>query len=149
LGELTGKGGTSNAALIFVLVMIIPTIGILAAVAIPAYGDYTTRAQLSEGVVLGKLASDAVDNYYLRTGKIPYTLDEAGFNNTTGKYVSNVTIDPENENLVILVTFKLSGPTNIAGKKLIISPYKNSDESIGWKCSSNEIAVRFLPQSCQ
>jgi Tfp pilus assembly major pilin PilA len=65
LRMLASTGGTSNAALIVVVIMIVPTIGILAAIAIPAYQDYTTRAQVSEGLSLAAAAKAGVAEAFL------------------------------------------------------------------------------------
>lgn len=147
LGELSGKGGTSRVVMVIIAFTFIAVIGILAAVAIPAYSDYTTKAKASEGITLGNSASLAVDVYSQDTGKIPATLKEAGFITTTGKYVSNVTIDPENAE--ISVTFGTTGSSQLDGKKLKMTPSQNTDKTFSWKCSSDEIAARYLPLSCR
>ena len=148
LGELSGKGGTSNVALIIVLVFVfIAIIGILAAIAIPAYSSYTTKAKAMEGITLGFSASKAVEDYYIQTGKIPVTLEEAGFIPTTGKYVSNVTINLEN--VIIFVTYGSTGSSQLDGKRLKITPSQNTDKTLSWKCSSNEIDANYLPHSCK
>lgn len=148
LGEFSGKEKTSNVKLSLVLaVAFIAIIGIPAAIAIPAYSSYTIKAKAVEGIALGTSASQAVDAYYLDTGKIPTTLKEAGFTTTTGKYVSNVTINPGNAE--IFVTFGSSGSSQLDGKKLKMTPSKNTDKTISWKCSSDEIAANNLPPSCK
>ncbi|MDE3023245.1 MAG: pilin [Pseudomonadota bacterium] len=148
LGILYGKGGTSNVALIFVLIFAgVAILGILAAIAIPAYSNYTAKAKVVEGVNQGFEASQAVEKYYLRTGQIPVNLAVTGFSNTLDKYVSNIYVNPNNA--IITVTFGANVLPQINGKKILIIPSQSSDNTISWKCSSNEIAAIYLPISCR
>lgn len=65
LGELSAKGGTSNALLIvFLLLLCVALIGILAAIAIPAYQGYTTRARMVEAISIGNDAAKSVAGHY-------------------------------------------------------------------------------------
>jgi type IV pilus assembly protein PilA len=80
------------------LMIVVAIIGILAAIAIPAYQDYTIRAQVSEGLNLSGGAKAAVTEYYQDQGTFPTSNAEAGLEaaaNITGKYVATVTVvDP-------------------------------------------------------
>ncbi|ENW1951890.1 pilin [Neisseria gonorrhoeae] len=60
------------------LMIVIAIVGILAAVALPAYQDYTARAQVSEAILLAEGQKSAVTEYYLNNGKWPENNDEAG-----------------------------------------------------------------------
>ncbi|EMU3547048.1 pilin [Neisseria gonorrhoeae] len=60
------------------LMIVIAIVGILAAVALPAYQDYTARAQVSEAILLAEGQKSAVTEYYLNNGKWPKNNDEAG-----------------------------------------------------------------------
>ncbi|EMT1018975.1 pilin [Neisseria gonorrhoeae] len=61
------------------LMIVIAIVGILAAVALPAYQDYTARAQVSEAILLAEGQKSAVTEYYLNNGKWP--ADNGGKNN--------------------------------------------------------------------
>ncbi|EPI8069595.1 pilin, partial [Neisseria gonorrhoeae] len=77
------------------LMIVIAIVGILAAVALPAYQDYTARAQVSEAILLAEGQKSAVTEYYLNNGEWPENNTSAGVANPTeikGKYVKSVTV---------------------------------------------------------
>ncbi|EMT2206151.1 pilin, partial [Neisseria gonorrhoeae] len=78
------------------LMIVIAIVGILAAVALPAYQDYTARAQVSEAILLAEGQKSAVTEYYLNHGEWPENNDSAGVASSPtdikGKYVKSVTV---------------------------------------------------------
>ncbi|ENY0109901.1 pilin, partial [Neisseria gonorrhoeae] len=77
------------------LMIVIAIVGILAAVALPAYQDYTARAQVSEAILLAEGQKSAVTEYYLNHGKWPANNTSAGVASASeikGKYVESVTV---------------------------------------------------------
>ncbi|EPI2898585.1 pilin, partial [Neisseria gonorrhoeae] len=100
------------------LMIVIAIVGILAAVALPAYQDYTARAQVSEAILLAEGQKSAVTEYYLNNGKWPEDNTSAGVANPTeikGKYVQSVTVT----NGVVTAQMKPDGVNNeIKNKKL-------------------------------
>ncbi|EMT4894938.1 pilin, partial [Neisseria gonorrhoeae] len=98
--------------------IVIAIVGILAAVALPAYQDYTARAQVSEAILLAEGQKSAVTEYYLNHGKWPKDNDEAGVASSgeiKGKYVESVTV----ANGVVTAQMKSDGVNNeIQGKRL-------------------------------
>ncbi|ENV6670525.1 pilin, partial [Neisseria gonorrhoeae] len=79
------------------LMIVIAIVGILAAVALPAYQDYTARAQVSEAILLAEGQKSAVTEYYLNHGKWPEDNTSAGVaspaSNIKGKYVQKVEVN--------------------------------------------------------
>ncbi len=67
------------------LMIVIAIVGILAAVALPAYQDYTARAQVSEAILLAEGQKSAVTGYYLNNGEWPEDNDKAGTANDAVK----------------------------------------------------------------
>ncbi|MCF2995589.1 pilin [Neisseria gonorrhoeae] len=77
------------------LMIVIAIVGILAAVALPAYQDYTARAQVSEAILLAEGQKSAVTEYYLNNGTWPKDNTSAGVASSgeiKGKYVQSVTV---------------------------------------------------------
>src|ERR1700723_4673646 len=74
------------------LMIVIAIIGILAAIAIPAYQNYTIRAQVTEGLTLGDGWKTAISEYYANTGNWPAQSNLTGTCNSSGKYESSVTV---------------------------------------------------------
>ncbi|MBH5888635.1 pilin [Neisseria meningitidis] len=115
------------------LMIVIAIVGILAAVALPAYQDYTARAQVSEAILLAEGQKSAVTEYYLNHGIWPKNNTSAGVATSSkikGKYVKEVTV----ANGVVTATMLSSGVNKeIQGKKLSLWA-KRQDGSVKWFC---------------
>ncbi|HHY5280365.1 TPA: pilin [Neisseria meningitidis] len=115
------------------LMIVIAIVGILAAVALPAYQDYTARAQVSEAILLAEGQKSAVTEYYLNHGIWPKNNTSAGVASSSeikGKYVQSVTV----ANGVVTAEMKSSGVNKeIQGKKLSLWA-KRQDGSVKWFC---------------
>ncbi|HGG8041783.1 TPA: pilin [Neisseria meningitidis] len=115
------------------LMIVIAIVGILAAVALPAYQDYTARAQVSEAILLAEGQKSAVTEYYLNHGEWPKNNTSAGVASSStikGKYVKSVTV----ANGVVTATMLSTGVNNeIKGKKLSLWA-KRQDGSVKWFC---------------
>ncbi|OUC34181.1 pilin, partial [Neisseria meningitidis] len=116
------------------LMIVIAIVGILAAVALPAYQDYTARAQVSEAILLAEGQKSAVTEYYLNHGIWPANNSSAGVASTPsdikGKYVQSVTV----ANGVITAQMASSGVNKeIQGKKLSLWA-KRQNGSVKWFC---------------
>lgn len=130
------------------LMIVVAIIGILAAIALPAYQDYVARSQVSEGASLASGAKTAVAEEYANTG------DFAGIDNATagladedsiaGKYVESVTVADG------VVTALMGGDasTKISGDTLVYSP---TDEggSVSWSCTNSTLEPKYLPSVCR
>ncbi|MBH5619430.1 pilin [Neisseria meningitidis] len=150
------------------LMIVIAIVGILAAVALPAYQDYTARAQVSEAILLAEGQKSAVTEYYLNHGTWPGDNNSAGVASTAsdikGKYVKEVKV----ENGVVTATMLSSGVNNeIKGKKLSLWA-KRQAGSVKWFCGqpvkrndtatdadvtadsgNDKIDTKHLPSTCR
>ncbi|EPT3319290.1 pilin, partial [Neisseria gonorrhoeae] len=115
------------------LMIVIAIVGILAAVALPAYQDYTARAQVSEAILLAEGQKSAVTEYYLNHGKWPEDNGNAGVASSSsikGKYVKSVTV----ANGVVTAKMASTGVNKeIQGKRLSLWA-KREDGSVKWFC---------------
>ncbi|HEZ5536815.1 TPA: pilin [Neisseria meningitidis] len=115
------------------LMIVIAIVGILAAVALPAYQDYTARAQVSEAILLAEGQKSAVTEYYLNHGEWPGNNTSAGVATSSkikGKYVQSVEVAKG----VITAEMKSSGVNKeIQGKKLSLWA-KRQAGSVKWFC---------------
>ncbi len=147
------------------LMIVIAIIGILAALAIPAYQDYTIRAQVQEGVTLSAQTRNAVTETYMGTGGGPANRAEAGLSadgaDTQGRYVASVDIiDSE-----IVITFGNEANRLIADRMLYMTPYIAEDgTTLIWRCgnaaapdgealgaeeAATDLENAYLPQTCR
>jgi type IV pilus assembly protein PilA len=131
------------------LMIVVAIIGILAAIAIPAYQDYTIRAQVSEGLNLSGAAKAAVTEYYQDQGAFPADNATAGLeaaNAILGKYVTGVAVSGLG---VITVTYGADANVNILGATLTMTPLDNTG-SVSWTCAAGAILVdKWLPAACR
>ncbi|CWO60796.1 pilin PilE [Neisseria meningitidis] len=115
------------------LMIVIAIVGILAAVALPAYQDYTARAQVSEAILLAEGQKSAVTEYYLNHGKWPGDNSSAGVASASdikGKYVEKVEVAKG----VITATMLSTGVNKeIKGRKLSLWA-KRQNGSVKWFC---------------
>ena len=152
------------------LMIVIAIIGILAAIAIPAYQNYTIRSQVTEGLSLADGWKTSISEYYAQNGSFPTTSGTAGGPQTiavsgasVGKYVGAIAVGAGG---AIVVTYtgtqansKLSAGTNNA---LAINPGTDTNYDVVWVCGTatvptgvtisgtgaTTVSAAYLPTSC-
>jgi type IV pilus assembly protein PilA len=143
------------------LMIVVAIIGILAAVALPAYQDYTIRARVSEAVLATSQCRTAVSEIY-QTGTAAIAANGWGCGeNAVGpvtQYVQTIVTDA---NGVITVTTTASGALGAAASKsLTLTPVDNAAKALtyaapssvqvaGFKCVAGSMAPKYLPGSCR
>ena len=152
------------------LMIVIAIIGILAALAIPAYQDYLIRSQASEGLAMASAAKASVAEYYANKGVWPATNSAAGIGAATdikGKYVQSILVSGGG----ILVTYGFeANDANLDDKTVGLQPGASDNGDVIWRCAngpdpsgwgasaaqigtrpdqSNEVAGKYVPSVCR
>lgn len=126
------------------LMIVVAIIGILAAIALPAYQDYTKRSHVSEGLSLAAGARTAVTEYYSSNGEWPTNNAAAGIASAasiTGNAVTQVSVGTS----VITVTFN----TKVAPGATIELKGDASEGSVKWDCTGGTLDSKYRPANCR
>ena len=132
------------------LMIVVAIIGILAAIALPAYQNYVARAQMAEGMSLASGPKTAVAEFRQSTGDWPATQLEAGVaaaESISGEYVLSVTVTPDTGVLTALMRPGAPVQTGVRDTTIILTPTDRGG-SVEWRCSSTA-EDRFIPSSCR
>ena len=148
------------------LMIVVAIIGILAAIAIPAYQDYLIRAQVSEGLTMAAAAKAGVSEFYANKGTWPGNNGLAGMGANTdiqGKYVRSIDVT----NGGITIAFGNEANKAISGSTVGLSPGASVNGDVIWKCgtassptgwsgsattatvATTNVPGKFLPSSCR
>lgn len=150
----TFMGRSEHGFTLIELMIVVAIIGILAAIAFPAYQGYLIRAQVAEGSELADGVKTALGEYYHSTGRPPSTNASVGLPapaSISGKYVASVSVTPG----VITAWFSSRGQqeanSKIDGKTLVFSAsYSSNEGSITWACrNKGTLPDKYLPQICR
>jgi type IV pilus assembly protein PilA len=155
------------------LMIVVAIIGILAAIAIPAYQDYTIRSQVTEGLNLAGAVKAAVAESYADKGVWPVNNLQAGITDDagtaavtpTGKYVRGIQVNTG----TIEITYGGQSNANIDGSLLALRPRISANDDVIWLCGHNigagvsglgdpstastatatTVGAKYLPASCR
>ncbi len=146
------------------LMIVVAIIGILAAIAIPAYQDYTVRSQVTEGLNLAGDLKAAVAETFAQTGSWPVDNSSVGLTQTkSGKYVTGVAISTGTIN----ITYGYQANNNINGSILSLRPRTSPNGDVIWVCgyaaaptgatdpttassaSATTVTAKYLPKTCR
>lgn len=131
------------------LMIVVAIIGILAAIAIPRYQDYTTRAQVTEAITFASVAKTSVSEYYITEGKMPPDATAAA-----------IDITPTNTEVVKSVKYSLSGSDGVitvavnavgglADGDTVLFTGSGSTEGVTWDCAAGTMDPQYLPANCR
>jgi type IV pilus assembly protein PilA len=137
------------------LMIVIAIIGILAAIAIPAYQDYTIRSKVSEGLNMAGAAKLAVSETYQSLGSMPvggnisFGLPTAA--SIRGTYVSTIDVGTAGQ-ITITYNNNVGGNPTANGEDIELTPDTSSVGSVQWQCGINANTTmpnKYLPANCR
>jgi type IV pilus assembly protein PilA len=142
------------------LMIVVAIIGILAAIAIPAYQNYTIRAQVTEGLTLADGWKTAIAEYYANTGNWPTQTNLTGTTVSVGKYETAVTVTTGG---TVTITYGNQANKAISTLTLSLVPYTDANNDVLWRCGTavapsgtiasgaavaTTVSPQYLPTSC-
>jgi type IV pilus assembly protein PilA len=133
------------------LMIVVAIIGILAAVALPAYQDYTVRAKVSELILAASAPKTAIAEWFqTKNGVMPTSAASAGFDTSGSQYVTGITYTLTSP----LVAEISVGAQNIGGSTPtgVITLTGTGDSSTGkidWVCARGSMAAKYMPATCK
>jgi len=131
------------------LMIVVAIIGILAAVALPAYQDYTVRAKLSEVILAASSARTTVSEVYQTKGYMPPTASLPAVTQSS-KYVTTIAYASTGADTAT-ITATVTGITQLGNGAAVVLTGTGSTSSgvVDWTCAGNAIAPKYLPASCK
>ena len=134
---LAGGGGS--------MIVMIAIIGILAAIAIPAYHDYTMRAQVMQAMVMADQVQDAAQLYIEENRRYPDSLEEIGLQESIDEgMVSGIRLVDGGFELTLR-----SDKIQLDGRTIILGAMEYDDGSIGWDCTGGTVEPKHRPANCR
>lgn len=131
------------------LMIVVAIIGILAAVALPAYQDYTVRAKVSEVILAASSAKTTVAESAQVNSTMPVSLTF----DTSSKYVSSVTYAQTSSTVGVITVTTSSADSKIDQDTLMMTGTLNTTNGqVDWVCrpgATNPIDTKYLPASCK
>ena len=128
------------------LMIVVAIIGILAAVAIPAYQDYIARSQMSEAVTLMGGAKTPLAEYVADQGALPAAITDVA-RTVSGKYVAGITLGGNATNIYLTAAMNTQGVNSaIQGRTVRMT---SGDSARTWTCSPGNVEAKFLPAACR
>ena len=132
------------------LMIVVAIIGILAALAVPAYQDYTIRAKVSEAASLASAARTAVDISYSENGTLLNTMSNAGLGlsssvSYSGKYVLSVAVGTKGKVTATLRDLPELGTAK--GQTVIYDPVSQGGGNLRWTVSNSGVPEKYRPRT--
>lgn len=130
------------------LMIVVAIIGILAAVALPAYSDYTVRAKVSEVVLAASGGKTSVAEAFQTLGHMPSNQTSAGITTQSSKFVSGVVYASTGTNTATITATATAAESKISGSTIVLSASGDTAGIVQWTCGGN-IESKYKPSNCR
>lgn len=133
------------------LMIVVAIIGILAAVALPAYQDYTVRAKVSELILAASAPKVSIAEWFQTKSTMPPSAASAGFDTTGSQYVSSLTYatnGTDTATITVTGTAAIGGATP-TGTITVTGTGSTATGKVAWVCARGTMAAKYLPSSCK
>lgn len=143
------------------LMIVVAIVGILAAIALPAYQDYTVRSKVSEILARGAEVKTSIAEYYANHSAYPLTLQSAGvvetgvhyLQTTSGvKIIGGANATPAGNSGFQLTSSSAEFPTDAQGKTIAFMVISTANNQLVWACgkdTNTDMPPKYLPASCR
>jgi type IV pilus assembly protein PilA len=130
------------------LMIVVAIIGILAAVALPAYQDYTVRAKVSEVVLAASAPKNTIAEFYQTNSRMPANATSAAITSQVSKYVNNVDYAYVNANQATITAVSRALGSSITGSIVLTGAGVADTGQVTWTCTGT-LNAKYLPASCK
>ncbi|MFO7603916.1 MAG: pilin [Gammaproteobacteria bacterium] len=129
------------------LMIVVAIIGILAAIAVPAYQDYTIRAKMSEIMTMGAAAKTSASEYYISMNEMAADADTAGVNTNPAQstYVSAIGYSATTTTATVTYTIQNLNPAT--GTVVFVGT--GTSTGVQWTCDTGTVDGKYLPANCR
>lgn len=133
--------------LVLLFALMLPLLALFATAGMPYYRQHILDVQLERGIKTGKEATLAIAQFYRLNGRVPAEISDTGRTLSTSPHAYKININQQDGEITL--TFSDTTRNAIRNKHLVFSPTLEADHAISWKCHSNDIEARLLPEACQ
>jgi type IV pilus assembly protein PilA len=128
------------------LMIVVAIVGILAAIALPAYQDYTIRSRVSEALAAAGACKTQVAEFMASQGALPALTADAGCSDVPSKYALAPTVAA---GVITITTNAATELQGAAGKAFTLTPVLSGTNITEWVCAATTMPPKYIPANCR